>query len=142
MSHSEDLKLTELFKVSKKIAVIGLSDKPERSSYGVAEYLKRYYEIIPVNPLLKDWQGIKAYPDIETAAREHDIDIVNIFRRSAEVPSIVNDILKLSQQSLPKCVWMQLGVSNNEAKALLDKAGIYCVMDACIAVLHRQYANS
>lgn len=129
----EFLKLaSQILKNAKTIAVVGLSDKPDRSSYGVAEYLCQFYEVIPVNPNLKMWNGRRAYGSLLDIPFK--IDVVNIFRRSEEVLPIVKDAIQIGA----KGIWMQLGVINQDAEKLAQEAGVPLIMDACIAVLHRQ----
>lgn len=125
--------IPELLKETKTIAVVGISDDPDRSSYGVAEVLQRRgYTIIPVNPRLKEWNGIKAYPYVSSIPEEIDIDIVDIFRRSEFTPDTVRDVLK--RKNLPKCIWLQLGIRNEESKQLTEEAGIFYVEDLCTAI--------
>lgn len=126
-----DEEIKELLVKSKTIAVVGLSDRPERDSHRVARYLKENgYRIIPVNPRLKEALGEKAYPDL--ASIPEKVDIVNIFRRSEEVPAVVEDALLKK----PAAIWMQLGVANGEAAAVAKKHGVQVVMDRCIMVEH------
>lgn len=123
----------ELLKDTKTIAVVGISDQEDRSSYGVAEVLQRRgYTIIPVNPRLKEWNGIKAYPYVSAIPEEIDIDIVDVFRRSEYTPDTVRDVLK--RKNKPKCIWLQLGIRNAEAKKLTEDADIFYVEDLCTAI--------
>ncbi|MGQ9825073.1 MAG: CoA-binding protein [Desulfotomaculales bacterium] len=126
-----DEEIRELLAKSKTIAVVGLSDRPERDSHRVARYLKENgYRIIPVNPRLKEALGEKAYPDLASVTEK--VDIVNIFRRSEEVPAVVEDALLKK----PAAIWMQLGVVNGEAAAVAKEHGVQVVMDRCIMVEH------
>jgi predicted CoA-binding protein len=115
----------------KSIAVIGLSNNPDRSSYGVAKYLEQYFKIYPVNPMIDSWNGIKSYKSLTEIPEK--IDLVNVFRKSEEVLPIVQEAINLKI----KKVWLQLGVINNEAKELAVSNNIEFVMDECIAVVHR-----
>lgn len=117
---------------TKTIAVVGISDKPERSSYGVAEYLMQHYTVIPVNPNLKEWKGMPCYPHL--TAIPSKVDLVDIFRRSEEVMPIVEEAIALHIPAL----WMQLGVINEEAARKAQVAGIKVIMDSCLAVVDRQ----
>ncbi len=115
-----------ILKNYKDIAVVGLSDKPERYSYIVADYLLRNgYNIIPVNPGIQEWRGIKAYKDIKSV--DKNIDIVDIFRK----PEFITDIVS---ESIGKArvIWMQEGIVNNGAKDLAEKNNLYVVMDKCM----------
>ena len=115
----------------KSIAVIGLSNNPDRSSYGVAKYLEQYFKIYPVNPMIDSWNGIKSYKSLTEIPDK--VDLVNVFRKSEEVLHIVREAINLEI----KKVWLQLGVINNEAKDLAVSNNIEFVMDECIAVVHR-----
>lgn len=123
----------DILKAAKTIAVVGLSDDPSRASFGVADLLKRLgYTIIPVNPRIKDWCGIPAYPYVSSIPEEIDIDIVDVFRRSNDTIDVVKDVLK--RQNKPKCIWLQLGITNEESKRLTEAAGIEFVEDLCTAI--------
>ena len=132
MSDNKDALFEEMLTKSKTIAVIGISDKPERSSYGVAEYLTRHYEIIPINPKLEEWQGRPAYPSLAAVPEDIQIDMANIFRRSEFVDEVVDQVM---ERKIPY-VWMQLGVINEDAAERAESAGSKVVMDVCIAVVH------
>jgi len=112
---------------SRTIAVVGLSSKPDRPSYKVASYLKEQgYNIIPVNPTDKEILGKPCYPDL--ASISESVDVVDIFRRSEEVPPIVEEAIRIGA----KAVWMQEGVINEEAAARAREAGLMVVMDRCM----------
>jgi len=116
---------------SRVVAMVGLSSKPGRPSYKVASYLKQQgYKIIPVNPAEKEILGEPSYPDL--ASISESIDVVDIFRRSEEVPSIVEEAIKIGA----KAVWMQEGVRNEEAAARAREAGLMVVMDKCMRKEH------
>jgi predicted CoA-binding protein len=122
---------------SRTIAVVGLSGKRFRPSYGVSEYLKRSgYRIIPVNPLESEVLGEKCYPDLESVPVP--IDIVDIFRRSEFVPEIVEAAIRVKA----KCVWMQEGVMHPAAARRAEEAGLVVVMDRCILKDHRRLAHA
>ncbi|MFH0737880.1 MAG: CoA-binding protein [Candidatus Micrarchaeota archaeon] len=122
-----------LLKEAKVIAVVGLSDKSERPSFDVASYLKgKGYIIIPVNPNIKEWKGIAAYPSLLAIPPSIKIDIVDIFRKSEDVPPIVEDAIRIKA----KTVWMQLGIANPEAAGRARKAGLNVVMDRCMKIEH------
>ena len=123
----------EILRTSKRIAVVGISDQEDRPSNDVARQLmRRGFEIIPVNPRLKEWNGIKAYPYVSSIPENIDIDIVDVFRRSEFTPDTVRDVLK--RKNKPRCVWLQLGIVNSEAKQLTESAGIIYIEDRCTAV--------
>ena len=123
----------DILKAAKTIAVVGLSDDPSRASFGVADLLKRLgYTIIPVNPRIKDWCGIPAYPYVSSIPDDVEIDIVDVFRRSNDTIDVVKDVLK--REKKPKCIWLQLGITNDESKRLTEEAGIQYVEDRCTAI--------
>jgi predicted CoA-binding protein len=123
----------DLLRTSRVIAVVGLSSKRWRPSYGVSEYMQRQgYRIIPVNPRETEVLGEKAYPDLDSVPEP--VDIVNIFRRSEFVPEIVEAAIRKGARA----VWMQEGVVNEEAARRAAKAGLVVVMDRCILKEHRK----
>ncbi len=116
---------------SKTIAVVGISPKPERPSYGIALYLmEQGYKVIGVNPGISEFEGHKVYKSLSEIPDE--IDIVDIFRKPEDVPAIVEEAIKKKA----KVIWMQQGIVNNEAAELAKKAGMKVVMNRCIAVDH------
>jgi predicted CoA-binding protein len=123
--------IKEILTSYKTIAIVGISNKPDRDSYIVAEYLlNQGYKIIPVNPNIDTVLGLKAYPDLISIPE--DIEIVDIFRRSEFVDEIVDQAIEKGA----KVVWMQLGVINESAAEKARKAGLKVVMDKCIKVEH------
>jgi predicted CoA-binding protein len=131
-SRPETDAIRELLRRSKTIAVVGLSDSPMRPSYGVSAYMQSHgYKIIPVNPLINESLGEKAYPSLAEVPEK--IDIVNIFRRSEYVEAIVDEAIELKVPA----VWMQEGVINQKAAEKAEKAGIFVAMDLCILKEHQ-----
>lgn len=127
-------RLAQLVRGAKRIAVVGLSRKPDRPSHGVATYLQRAgYTIIPVHPVGGVTLGEPVHPDLRSAARAGPIDIVNIFRRSEHVPALLDQLLEVH----PSLVWMQQGIRHDEVARKLEAAGIAVVMDRCLAVDHQ-----
>ena len=111
----------------KTIAVVGISDSKERPSYAVASYLlENGYNVIPINPALSEWRGIKAYPDLRAVPVK--IDVVDIFRKSEAVPGIVAQAIG----ARAKAVWMQEGVKSAPAAEAAGKAGLLVVEDRCL----------
>jgi predicted CoA-binding protein len=130
-------RISEVLDAARTIAVIGLSGKRFRPSYGVAEYMKRSgYRIIPVNPHETEVLGEKCYPDLDSIPEA--VDIVDIFRRSEFVPSIVEAAIRKGA----KAIWMQEGVVNEEAAHRAEEAGLMVVMDSCILKDHRRLAHA
>jgi uncharacterized protein len=128
-------RLAELVGNARRIAVVGLSRKPDRPSHGVAAYLQRAgYTIIPVHPAGGVTLGEPVHPDLRSAAAAAGpIDIVNIFRRSEHIPALLEQLLELQ----PQLVWMQVGIRHPEVARRLEEAGIAVVMDRCLAVDHQ-----
>jgi uncharacterized protein len=125
--------VADLLKKAKTIAVVGLSSSPLRPSYGVAAYLQAQgYRIIPVNPTIKGALGEKAYASLAEVPEK--IDIVDVFRRSEFVPGVVDEAIKLK---LP-AIWLQEGVSHQQAADKARKAGMFVMMDRCILKEHRK----
>ena len=120
---------------SHTIAVVGLSGKRYRPSYGVAEYMQKAgYRIIPVNPRESQILGEKCYPDLESIPEA--VDIVNIFRRPEFVPAIVEAAIRKGA----KAIWMQEGVVHEEAARQAEAAGLAVIMARCILKDHRRLA--
>ncbi len=132
----EEARITKILEAAKTIAVVGLSDKPWRPSFGVSAYMqKQGYRIIPVNPHLSKALGEISYERLEDVPGP--IDIVNIFRRSENVGPIVDAAIRLGA----RCVWMQEGVVDYEAAARAEAAGLDVVVNRCILKYHRRLAR-
>jgi uncharacterized protein len=130
-------RITEVLDSARTIAVVGLSGKRYRPSYGVAEYLKRSgYRIIPVNPNEAEVLGERCYPNLD--AVPEPVDIVDIFRRSEFVPEIVEAAIRKGA----KMVWMQEEVVHEAAARRAQAAGLVVVMDRCILKDHRRLAHA
>ncbi|MBV8829700.1 MAG: CoA-binding protein [Acidobacteriaceae bacterium] len=122
-----DAEITKLLKNLKTIAIVGLSNNPMRPSFGVSRFLQRQgYRIIPVNPKETEVLGERAYPSVRDVPDE--IDLVDIFRRPARVPEVIDDALAKGVRH----IWMQEGVVNHEAAKKAEDAGMSVVMDRCI----------
>jgi uncharacterized protein len=120
---------------ARTIAIVGLSDKPERDSNEVARYLKgQGYRIVPVNPAVAEVLGERSYPSLSAVPREVAIDIVDIFRRSDQVPPVVDEAIA---RRAP-VVWMQLGVEHPDAAARARAAGATVLENRCLMVDHRR----
>lgn len=123
--------IKKILQENKRIAVVGLSDKPERTSYMVAEAMQQAgYEIIPVNPTADEILGVKAAKSLKDV--EGPIDIVNVFRRSEFLPEIAKEAVEVGA----KVFWAQLGVENEEAYNYLKEHNVTTIMDRCIKVEH------
>ena len=129
--------IREALRSARTIAVVGLSGKRFRPSYGVAEYMQKAgYRIVPVNPHESQILGEQCYPDLDSVPGP--VDIVDIFRRSEFVPEIVEAAIRKGA----KVVWMQEGVIHEAAAARACAAGLKVVMDRCILVEYaRRFAG-
>ncbi|GAA0496398.1 CoA-binding protein [Salinibacillus aidingensis] len=131
IQNPEQDKIKEILEEAKTIAVVGLSDNPERTSYQISKIMQENgYRIIPVNPKVNEVLGEKAYP----ALKDIDIpfDIINVFRRSEFLPEIAEEAV----QTDASIFWAQQGVENEEAYQYLKQHDFTVIMDTCIKVAH------
>jgi predicted CoA-binding protein len=120
-------RIEKILSEMRTIAVVGISDKPERPSHVVAKFLQsRGYRIIPVNPAIREVLGEKAYGSL--AEIPVPVDVVDVFRRSEEVPPIAEEAVRIGARFF----WMQEEVRSERACEILDAAGIPWVMDRCV----------
>ncbi len=132
-----DEDLSRILTATQRIAVVGMSPKPSRPSNQVAAYLMAAgFEVIPVNPGQTIIMGLKCYPDLESIPGR--VDIVDVFRRAAEVPAIVDSALRIRA----KVLWLQLGVIHAEAALRAQAAGLIVIMDRCLKVEHQRLQDS
>jgi len=131
--------IDKILRTTKTIAVVGMSDKPNRPSHNIGLYLAAHgYRVFPVNPTLKTIQGLLCYPDLDAAQAVAQlesgsgIDLVDVFRASEFVPAIVDDVIRLGIRSL----WLQDGVTHEEAVARARAAGVQCIENDCIYRRH------
>jgi hypothetical protein len=121
---------------------VGISRDPSKDSYHVAEYLKNHgFRVVPVNPFADEVLGEKCYKSLLDlpVGIQKKIEVVDIFRPSADVPTIVEQAVQLKKlNGLPYAVWMQLGIVNDEAAETARKAGLTVVMDRCMMQEHRR----
>lgn len=135
MAGSDDIK-RKVLADCKTIAIVGLSDDPQRASHRIGKYLKENgYKIVPVNPNLSEVLGEKAYPDL--ASIPFEVDLVDVFRRQADIDSVVEEALKIN----PKAVWLQMGLTCPGDKSRVKDAGADLVEDCCVMVEHRRLMN-
>ncbi len=119
----------------KTIAVVGLSPKPHRDSFRVAQYMQDHgFRIVPINPNATEVLGEKAYASLTEAAQHARIDMVNCFRNSEDIPPIAKEAIAIGAKSL----WLQIGVVNDDAAKQATDAGLVVVQDLCLMVEHRQ----
>ena len=122
----------------RTVAVVGLSPKPHRDSYEVAHYMQAQgWRIVPINPNAQEILGEKAYPTLTEAARHTSIDLVNVFRKSEDVPPVVDEALAIGA----KAIWLQMGISHDAAAAKARAAGVPVVQNRCLMVDHRRQAT-
>ncbi|KAA0546843.1 CoA-binding protein [Bacillus sp. BGMRC 2118] len=121
----------KLLKNAKRIAVVGLSNNPERTSYMVSEAMQKAgYEIVPVNPQITEVLGVKSVPSLKDI--EGHIDIVNVFRRSEYLLDLAKEFLEIDADIF----WSQLGVEDEKAYKLITENGYLAIMNRCIKVEH------
>jgi predicted CoA-binding protein len=134
--------IAQILDESKTVAIVGLSNKPDRASYGVAEYLQgQGYRIIPVNPAYagEEILGERVHASLQEAADAlapsgTRIDIVDCFRKSEDIPPLARDAIAIRAG----CLWMQLEIENQAAADLARAAGLDVVMNHCMKIEHRK----
>ncbi len=130
---STDPEIIDILEKNDRIAVVGISSKPEKASNEVARYLlENGYDVIPVNPFQEEVLGRKCYPDL--ASVPGDVHVVDIFRRPDDVPPVVDEAIGIGA----RVVWMQEGIVNNAAADKALAAGLKVVMDRCMKKEHRR----
>jgi predicted CoA-binding protein len=131
MPLTTDAEIDELLKGAKTIAIVGASDRPDRASYGVMKFAQdRGYRTIPVNPRITGEHVHGEFVWRELGQIGEPIDIVDIFRKSEDVGPVVDEAIAVGA----KAVWMQLGISNAEAAAKAEAAGLKVVEDRCLKI--------
>ena len=122
----------------RTVAVVGLSPKTHRDSYGVARYMQAHgWRIVPINPNASVILGEKVYPSLTEAARHERIDLVNCFRNSADIPPIVDEAIAIGT----KAIWMQLGIEHAAAAERARAAGLLVVQNRCLKIDHAAHAR-
>ncbi|KMZ44537.1 MULTISPECIES: CoA-binding protein [Bacillales] len=125
----------QLLEDAKTIAVVGLSNKPDRTSYMVSQAMQNVgYKIIPVNPVIAGETVLGEKVVASLSEIDQQVDIVDVFRRSEDMMPVAEDALKM--QHKPKVFWMQQGIANEDAAKLVADQGIEVVQDMCIKVDH------
>jgi predicted CoA-binding protein len=123
--------MKSLLQETRTIAVVGLSDKPNRPSYDVAQYMQSQgYKIIPINPNCQQILGEPCYPDLKSVPEP--IDMVNVFRKAEDCWLVAKEAVEVGAKSL----WLQLGISNQEAADYAQEHGLKVVMNRCIKIDH------
>ncbi len=134
MAAPDDRTLRQILAETRTIAVVGASDKPKRPSNEIYTYLVKtgLFQVFPVNPTITEIDGAQVY------SRLSDLpvvpDMVDVFRRLDDLPSVLNDVLAL--ESLPKTLWLQEGLWHDEVGRDAEAAGMQVVMDRCLMVEH------
>lgn len=127
--------IRRILDATRTIAVVGLSSKPDRPSHDVAAYLQRAgYRIVPVNPRETEVLGEPAYATLRDIPADLPIDLVDVFRRAEETPEVAREAVAIGARTL----WLQLGIANDEARAIAEDAGLTVIMDRCLKVDHRR----
>lgn len=136
---TQELTISELLANTKTIAVVGLSPKTHRASYEVAAYLQAHgYRILPINPSHagKLILGEQCFASLQEAAQAvKQIDIVDCFRKSEDIMPIAEETIEIGA----RCLWMQLGIVNEEAANKARAAGITVVMNHCLKIEHSKF---
>jgi predicted CoA-binding protein len=133
MSHSNpsDQELKELLTNATTIAIVGASSDPDKASYGIMQKLQKAgYKVIPVNPRETEILGERSYPSLIDVPDR--IDIVDVFRRAEEAPAIADDAVNIGARAL----WLQTGITSEEAAERAKAGGLKVVMDLCIGATH------
>ncbi|KRC18407.1 CoA-binding protein [Acidovorax sp. Root217] len=125
--------LRHILGTCRTIAVVGLSPQWHRPSFFAAKYMQAHgYRIVPVNPMATEILGERSYPSLTAAAADHRIDMVDCFRKSEDIPPLAEEAIAIGAQ----CLWLQLGVVNEDAAARARAAGLAVVMDRCVKIEH------
>ncbi len=125
--------LRHILGTCRTIAVVGLSPQWHRPSFFAAKYMQAHgYRIVPVNPMASEILGERCYPSVTAAAADHRIDMVDCFRRSEDIPPLAEEAIAIGAH----CLWLQLGVMNEDAATRARAAGLAVVMDRCVKIEH------
>ena len=135
MTQAEDIR--RILQNHRTVAVVGLSPKPHRDSHEIASYLQRQgWRIVPINPAagVAEILGEKVYPSLIEAAKHIQIDLVDVFRNSADVPPVADEAIAIGAKAL----WLQLGIEHPAAAEKARAAGLLVVQNRCLLVEHRR----
>lgn len=126
-----DKEIYQILVDTKTIAMVGASANPEKTSHGIMKKLQSVgYRVIPVNPSETEILGEKCYASLTDIPEK--IDLVNVFRKAETTAPIAHEAVKIKA----KCLWLQLGIINDETAIIAKQGGLTVVMDSCIAVMH------
>lgn len=135
MTQAEDIR--RILQNYRTVAVVGLSPKPHRDSHEIASYLQRQgWRIVPINPAagVAEILGERVYPSLIEAAKHIQIDLVDVFRNSADVPPVADEAIAIGAKAL----WLQLGIEHPAAAEKARAAGLLVVQNKCLLVEHRR----
>lgn len=131
--------MNSFFEGIKVIAIVGLSDKPDRPSYEVGKYLQEEgFKIIPINPNVEEVLGEKSYPDLLSVPRDILIDVVDVFRRSEDVMPHIEEAVARGDVMT---IWLQEGISNDEAEIYAKSRGLHVVSNFCLMKAHKNHGK-
>ena len=137
MSYEEQQTIEKILRTARTVATVGLSNDTSRPAHTVPAYLQSQgYRVIPVNPTIESALGEKAYASLSDVPEP--IDVVQIFRRSDQVGPIVDEAIQVGA----KAVWMQIGITDEEAAARAHAAGLDVVMNQCMRVQHIRWSST
>ena len=137
MTTAHDNDINHILHHHRTVAVVGLSPKPHRDSHAIASYMQRHgWRIVPINPAAQVTEilGEKVYPSLIEAAKHLQIDLVDVFRNSADVPPVADEAIAIGARAL----WLQLGIEHPAAANKARKAGLRVVQNRCLLVEHRR----
>ena len=130
----------------KVVAVVGASKNPEKEAFTVPLYMRQHgYTVIPINPTVDSINGVRAYPSIAEVPDEvaGTVEVVEVFRPSGELPDVARQVLEMKRRTgRPFVFWAQLGLENEDAKRILQSAGVEFVMNACMRTQHQLLGGS
>ncbi len=138
MTQTQDIET--ILKTCRTVAVVGLSPKSHRDSHEVAQYMQSHgWRIVPVNPAAQGSEilGEKVYPSLIEAAKHEQIDLVDVFRNSEDVPPVADEAIAIGAKAL----WLQLGIEHAGAAEKVRAAGITVVQNKCLLIEHRRQAS-
>ena len=128
--------IAQILATCRTVAVVGLSPKPHRDSYEIAQYMQAQgWRIIPINPAAQVTEilGEPVYPSLLEAAKHVKIDLVNVFRNSADVPPVADEAIAIGAKAL----WLQLGIEHAASSDKARAAGLLVVQNQCLLVQQR-----
>lgn len=135
MTQADDI--AQILRDHRTVAVVGLSPKTHRDSHEIASYMQRHgWRIVPINPAAQvaEILGEKVYPNLIEAAKHEQIDLVDVFRNSADVPPVADEAIAIGAKAL----WLQLGIEHPDAAEKALAAGLMVVQNRCLLVEHRR----